>query len=384
MKDRERTIAALSFAKPDRIPFEPGSGRQSTLRAWRQQGLPPDEQDYQAYIRRVLDIPPASPRSSDLFNADIRMIPQFEEKVIEHRPAPPGADAPGVLVVQDWKGNICEISDEYDVTYLRSAKDFVTRTWIRCPVESRNDWPDMARRYDANDVARFPADWEQHAARLRNRAVVHRITVTGPFWQMREWCGFEGLCVLMADDPTFVDEMAAFWSNFVAGLLQRLLTRHVPDVILVNEDMAYKEKAMISPAMTRRFLMPAWRRWAALCRDAGVPIYAVDSDGYVGDLIPLWIEAGFRMNYPCEVAAGNDLPAYRGRFGIRMAYTGGVDKRAMAAGGNAIRAELERLRPAVEAGGFIPSCDHAVPADVTWPKFLDYCRCLAQMTGWLP
>ena len=26
---------------------------------------------------------------------------------------------------------------------------------------------------------------------------------------------------------------------------------------------------MVSPAMTRRFLMPGWKRWAGLCRDAG-------------------------------------------------------------------------------------------------------------------
>ena len=57
-------------------------------------------------------------------------IPQFEE-VIEHRPALAGSTAPGSLIVQDWKGNICEISDEFDVTYLRNAVDFVTRKWLK-------------------------------------------------------------------------------------------------------------------------------------------------------------------------------------------------------------------------------------------------------------
>jgi len=30
------------------------------------------------------------------------------------RPAQPGSTATGSLVVQDWRGNICEISDDFD------------------------------------------------------------------------------------------------------------------------------------------------------------------------------------------------------------------------------------------------------------------------------
>jgi uroporphyrinogen decarboxylase len=103
----------------------------------------------------------------------------------------------------------------------------------------------------------------------------------------------------------------------------------------------------------------------------------------VGSLIPVWIEAGVNCNSPQEVAAGNDLPAYRRQFGRRMAYRGGVDKRALARGGQAIRDEIARLQPVIDAGGFIPGCDHGIPADVSWPNFVDYCRLLAQATGWL-
>ena len=118
-------------------------------------------------------------------------------------------------------------------------------------------------------------------------------------------------------------------------------------------------------------------------RRVGVPIYAVDSDGYVGELIPLWIESGFQMNDPLEVAAGNDLSAYRKQFGRRMAYAGGVDKRAMAKGGEAIRNEIRRIEPVIAAGGYLPSCDHGIPPDVSWPNMVEYGRLLAKATGWL-
>jgi uroporphyrinogen decarboxylase len=67
-----------------------------------------------------------------------------------------------------------------------------------------------------------------------------------------------------------------------------------------------------------------------------------------------------------------------------MAYGGGIDKRAIAAGGETMRAEVMRVvPPLLEEGGFIPGCDHGVPPDVSWPNFVAYSRLLAELTGWL-
>jgi hypothetical protein len=66
-----------------------------------------------------------------------------------------------------------------------------------------------------------------------------------------------------------------------------------------------------------------------------------------------------------------------------MAYRGGIDKRAMAAGGQVMRDEVMRVAPLIQDGGFIPSCDHGVPPDISWPNFIEYTRLLAQLEGWL-
>jgi hypothetical protein len=314
---------------------------------------------------------------------DFRLIPQFEEKVLERRG--------GHLIVQDWKGNICEISDQFDVTYLRNPKDFVTRRWIKCPVENRDDWEQMKRRYDVQTPGRFPAEFQQqkngasgtHPTGVAEREQVLTVSIAGPFWQMREWCGFEGLCGLMVKQPDLVAEMAAFWTDFVSAMLARILPQVVPDALMIGEDMAYKAKAMISPAMTRKFCLPSWRRWSEQVRSAGCSLIDVDSDGFIEGLIPLWIEAGVNVCDPIEVAALNDVVEFRRRFGRQMAYRGGVDKRAMAAGGQTIRDELKRIEPVIQDGGFIPGCDHGVPADVSWPNYVGYCRLLAKLTGWL-
>lgn len=375
MTHRERSIAALTFKPVDRIPFEPGWPRESTLNTWRTQGLPA-EGNWFDHLTATLGIAYDHAKSpwADL-GVDFTLIPRFEEKVIEHD----GSH----FIVQDYKGNICEIADTFDVTYLRQAKDFVTRRWIRCPVESRADWEAMKERYRLDSPGRFPADFAARCERAKQRDYLLTVSVNGPFWQLREWCGFEGLCMLMADDPGFVDEMAAFWNDFVAAMLERVLKSIAPDRLYISEDMAYKAKAMISPAMTRRFCMPCWMRWTALAKAAGVPLIDMDSDGFVGELIPLWIESGINVSDPVEVAAHNDINEFRALYGERMAFRMGVDKRAMAKGGQAIRDELDRIAPVVRGGGFIPGCDHGVPGDVSWPAFIEYAGLLARMTGWL-
>jgi uroporphyrinogen decarboxylase len=377
MTPRQRFLQTLHFGTPDKVPLQPGGPRESTLAAWHQQGLPQAVNWYD-YLLELLEIErePTKPRTS--LGVSFIMIPTFEEKVLAHRA--------GHYVVQDWMGAITEISDTYDYTYIRRAKDFVTRKWHSFPVETREDWEEKIKwRYDPRDPERFPEDFEARCAELRERDYVLSLAFSGPFWQMREWCGMEGLCLLMVEDPEFVDDMAAFWTDFVLQTLAPILELAPPDHIVFNEDMAYKMHSMISPKMVRRFLMPSWTQWiAAIKAAAPETVVDMDSDGYNAELLPLWVEAGFDACSPMEVAAGNDIVAYRQQYGTQIAFRGGIDKRALAKGGAVMQAELERvIPPLLKDGGYIPSCDHGVPPDISWPDFIDYTRRLAQMTGWL-
>jgi len=375
MTERERFIAAATFQPTDKLPLMTMGPRESTLTAWRQQGLPAGQDWFRALCAQV-GIPyefPQAPWADPGVN--LRMVPTFEEKVLDHRD--------GHYLVQDWMGNITEIADTFDYTYIRNARDFVTRKWHAFPVSTRADFASMQRRYDPDEPSRFPADFTERVALLQQRDYPQMLVLSGPFWQLREWCGFEPLCMLFLDDPAFVEEMIAFWSDFVTAMLERILCRYQPDALLVCEDMAYKGASMISPAMTRVSLLPVWQRWNTLARQAGVPVTMVDSDGNIDELIPIWIEAGFNLCTPIEVAAGCDLVAYRQRFGTRMAYSGGIDKRAIARGGAELEAEMARLAPVARSGGYLPGCDHGMPADISWQNLLHFGRLWAEMTGWL-
>jgi len=373
LSDRDRYLETLLFGQPDRVPFSPGGPRESTLKAWHEQGLP-DGVNWHSHVRELIGIEPApsGPRPGVWIRHT--MIPEFEEKVIEER-----KDS---LVVQDWKGNVCEISRKFDVSYLRSAKDFVTRRWIRCPVETWADWEAMKARYDGDDPSRVPSDLHELAPRLAERDYPIGVGLHGPFWQMREWLGFEGLCTTFLDDPALIRDMVRFWTGYCSRLLERVLSAVPFDYLHISEDMAYKVKPMIGPDMCREFLSPCWSQWGDILRSYGVPIYDVDSDGFIGDLIPVWLECGLNVCDPIEVAAGNDISALRAEFGTRMAFQGGVDKRAMAAGGAVLDAEMDRIEPVLRSGGYIPGCDHGIPPDISWPNMVAYCDRLAHMTGW--
>lgn len=377
MNARERYVNTLLFKRCDLVPLNPGWGRRSTRNRWHNEGLPKDvpPEKVPEYAYRVaggkLDWPEAGPH----FGVNERMIPQFEEKIVEVKE--------NSQVVQDWKGNICEIGLEFDLETLRNAVDFVTRRWIKCPVESETDWAEMKTRYNPDDPKRLPENAAALGAKLKNRTWPITFGISGPFWQMREWLGFENLCTDFYDNPKMIRDMVEFWTDYHVRLLSNAFNHLIPDEVHISEDMAYKCFSMISPAMVREYLLPCYKRWGKLFREAGVPLYGCDSDGFIGELIPIWIEAGINCCDPIEVAAGNDIVDFRRRFGTTMAYNGGIDKRLIAKGGKAIEDEIARITPVIKGGGYIPGCDHGVPHDVSWDNYVYYVKLLSKTIGWM-
>jgi len=80
------------------------------------------------------------------------------------------------------------------------------------------------------------------------------------------------------------------------------------------------------------------------------------------------------------VAAGCDVNAWQEKY-PRLAMMGGVDKRVLARGPEEIDRELERIRPAVERGRYIPTLDHLIPDDVSWDNYCYYALGLKRLVG---
>ncbi len=106
---------------------------------------------------------------------------------------------------------------------------------------------------------------------------------------------------------------------------------------------------------------------------AGIHSIWVDSDGDIRELIDLFLEGGADFVNPFEVQAGMDIVEVRKRYGEKLGICGGIDKKVLAVGKEAIDAELERVRPLFESKKrFLPALDHSVPPDVSFENFCYY------------
>ena len=95
MNARERYLETLLFGKPDEVPLTPGGPRDSTRRKWETQGLA-DGNKWHETLWDMLGLKPESTQVHVPVGVDFKMIPQFEEKVLEHKD--------GHYIVQDWMG----------------------------------------------------------------------------------------------------------------------------------------------------------------------------------------------------------------------------------------------------------------------------------------
>ena len=100
MTARERYLDTVLFRHPPQIPLVPGGPRESTLATWHRQGLPQDV-DLWAHLADL--VPREAFDGPVSVQADFRMMPLFEERVLEH--------CGGHYVVRDWMGATTEMTD---------------------------------------------------------------------------------------------------------------------------------------------------------------------------------------------------------------------------------------------------------------------------------
>ena len=84
---------------------------------------------------------------------------------------------------------------------------------------------------------------------------------------------------------------------------------------------------------------------------------------------------------PFEVASNCDV-VRTGKEFPNLVITGGIDKRVLAQGKKEIDEMVERIIPAMrERGGYIPTCDHGVPAEVSLENYLHYRQRCVELGG---
>jgi len=337
-------IAFFTGEPVDRIPFLMQWGPwDETHRLWKRQGM---QNDGDWYAMFNFD--------SNGVGAGVNfcLCPPFERETI------------------DEDGEHVIFRDEQGVLQ-RARRDGTSMSeWLDYPVKDRKTWEEHKSRFDPDSPERFPADWDARAAQLResDEMVGVGFYPYGFFGGARTMMGAEASMVAMAEDPELIEDINTTLCNLWCALIERVADEARVDVVHAWEDMAFKSGSLISPGMFRRYLTPYYRKVMGLAEQRGANIRLVDSDGHMHGLTPLFLEAGLNGIFPYEVQAGNDVP-YLLEQHPDLHALGHIDKRAMTKDKAAMEAEIERLKPILDIGRFIPHMDHGIPPDVPWDNF---------------
>ena len=176
------------------------------------------------------------------------------------------------------------------------------------------------------------------------------------------------------------------WFDLADTVIARHQQYVTIDELFFGEDICYNHGSLISPDMIREFIFPYYSQLIANMRRRQIDksrhmYFQLDTDGFAVPVIPMYTELGMDVMSPFEVAAGNDLLAIADEY-PRLVMTGGIDKRVLAAGPAAIDAFLERIIPPMRRrGGYIPTCDHGVPEEVSFDNYMHYRRRIIELGG---
>ncbi|NOX53868.1 MAG: hypothetical protein GXP27_05405 [Planctomycetes bacterium] len=337
-----------------------------TMEQFYRQGMPRDADPAEFFGYD----PPATFELKHLGWCEPEFVPPFEETVLEDR----GESE----VIQDCAGR--------KVLVFKGRRHGFMPEYLDHPVKDRRTWEENVKwRLDPQAPGRFDYVAELRPQALAAAAEGYLISqhLIGGYMYLRSLFGPEGILYAFYDMPDLVHDCMAAWLELADAVIAQHQQFVTLDELFFAEDICFNKGPLCSPATMKEFLFPYYQQLLANVRmrqrDRSRHLHVhVDSDGHVEPIIPLYQEAiGMDVMSPFEVAAGCDVVAIGRRY-PDLVLCGGIDKRVLAQDKTAIDEMVERILPAMRArGGYIPTCDHSVPEEVSLENYLHYRkRCL--------
>ncbi len=295
--------------------------------------------------------------------------PKFEEKVLQ--------DLEEYELVQDFAGRTLLCFKGRRNGFMPEYRDHPVKdmkTW-----EDKCLWrmdPDTPQRQEAMDA------YLPEAAEKARKGMFVGQSVVGGYMYLRSLIGPEDLLYKFYDDPGLIHACMRQWLVLADSVIARHQKAVSIDELFIGEDICYNHGPLISPDMIKEFLLPYYQQLYENMKkrrlDRNRPIgFQVDTDGFCEPVIDLYRSLGMTHMSPFEVAAGCDVIRTGEKYGD-LRISGGVDKRILAQGPREIDRMIDRIFPVMQKrGGFLPTCDHGVPEEVTLEHYMYFRkRCL--------
>ncbi|MHB9129583.1 MAG: uroporphyrinogen decarboxylase family protein [Armatimonadota bacterium] len=342
MTSYERMVNTLALQPVDQVPVAV-SPWGATVQRWIGEGHIKEGEDVAEHFGQDL-------RTGGWLNSTANL--DFEVKVLE--------ETEETVLMLDGNGAMLRRHKLHD-----STPEHVDFT-----VKDRQGWEEHIKPFLVDlDRRRIPFESYRDAKKFAaERPRFFCWAGVAPFEQMHPVCGHEYMLMGMAEDPEWVQDMVMTFAEMTIRHLEVLFAEEgTPDGFFFFEDMGFKERPFMSPAMYEEIMLPGHKRLFDYAHSVGCKVI-VHSCGYVAPLIPGLIEAGMDCLQAMEVKAGMDLPTLFREFGDRIAFYGGLDVRALIDNDRAaIDQELEKMRVVLQgSGGFILHSDHSEPPEVNY------------------
>jgi uroporphyrinogen decarboxylase len=331
------------------------------LDEWRKQGL-----DAQADLPREFCFDePATVNLGGLGWCEPGYWPFFEEKVLE-------VQGP-YEIVQDFAGR--------HVKCFAGRRSGFMPEYVDHVLKDRKTWEEQCLwRLDPEAPGRFDKLPQYMAvataAPRQGKLIVQRIAGAGMY--LRAMLGVENMMLAFYDMPDVIHDAMRAWLKLAQAVTARHQQQVTLDEVFFAEDICYNHGSLVSPSIFAEFFFPYYQELLKGIRarqlDPSRHLYVqVDTDGFCVPVIDLYHRAiGLDVMSPFEVASGCDVVEIGRQFPY-LVMSGGIDKRVLARGPKAIDEMLDRILPVMRArGGYTPTCDHGVPAEVTLANYRYY------------
>jgi uroporphyrinogen decarboxylase len=339
-----------------------------TLDLWISQGYlkrREDVADYPRYIAEVFGYDePGITELKGLGWCEAGFYPEFEEKILEDRGK--------YELVQDFAGR--------GVLYFKGRRNGFMPEYLDHPVKDIKTWEENVKwRLIGNTEGRLEAREPEIQKALDGEKKGNVITqkLVGGFMYLRSLMGPSDLLYKFYDDPDLIHECLKTWFELADYVIAHHQKYVALDEVFIDEDICYNSGSLISPDMIKEFLLPYYQQlYTNIKRRNLDPArkvhFQVDTDGYCVPVIDLYRSVGCDFMSPFEVASGCDVVEIAKKY-PDLLMSGGIDKRILAEGKDAIDRHLEYIMPFMkQRGGYIPTCDHGVPEEVSFENYMHY------------
>ncbi len=177
--------------------------------------------------------------------------------------------------------------------------------------------------------------------------------IDGPFSLGVSALGFAEFLALLARDRPAAARFLASATERGRALIRTAARLGLHGIVLAD-DVAYDRGPFLSPGLLRDLVAPTWRLLAG--EAAGLGLKTVfHSDGYVMDIIPDLIEAGFAGVHSLQASSGMDIGRVKERYGRDICLWGNLDLDLLTRGTplEVRRVAMETIRAAAPGGGYL-------------------------------